>query len=157
METENKKYQNNTTRYLEFHLGAESYAVELLTVKEVITIPELTPIPKSAAHVSGIMNLRGQVITVIDLRKKLGIPAAQDNSQCGVIIFDLKDKCLGVMVDSIHKVLTISAENVKQIPDGDGANSHYYLGVLQHDSKLTMWLDPFVLLEPKLHEVKKAA
>ena len=157
MEEENKKFKSDLTRYLEFHLGTESYAVELLTVKEVITIPELTPIPKSPAHVSGIMNLRGQVITVIDLRKKLGITPSKDDSQCGVIIFDLKEKSLGVMVDSIHKVLTVSPENIKEIPDGDGVNSNYYLGVLQHESKLTMWFDPFVLLENKPTEIRKAA
>lgn len=147
----------DSNRYLEFHLGNESYAVELLTVKEVITIPELTPIPKAPTYVSGIMNLRGQVITVIDLRKKLGIIPSKDNSQCGVIIFDLKDRSLGVMVDSIHKVLTINADHIKAIPDGDGTNSDYYLGVLQHESKLTMWFDPFVLLDNKSIEMKKVA
>ena len=147
----------DSNRYLEFHLGNESYAVELLTVKEVITIPELTPIPKAPAYVSGIMNLRGQVITVIDLRKKLNITPSKDTSQCGVIIFDLKDHCLGVMVDSIHKVLTVDAEHTKELPDGEGTNSNFYLGVLQHDSKLTMWFDPYVLLDNKTIEMKKAA
>lgn len=146
-----------SNRYLEFHLGNESYAVELLTVKEVITIPELTPIPKAPAYVSGLMNLRGQVITVIDLRKKLNITPSKDSSQCGVIIFDLNDRSLGVMVDSIHKVLTIPADHIKELPDGEGSNNNFFLGVLQHDSMLTMWFDPSVLLETKTSELKKAA
>jgi purine-binding chemotaxis protein CheW len=134
-------------RYLEFILGNESYAVELLKVKEVITLPELTPIPKAPAHVCGLMNLRGLVLTVVDLRKKLGIPSHENQSQSAVIIFDLGERLVGAVVDSIQKVLNISLENTKPVPDEGNDKGVHLLGILQQDSKLTLWIDPSMLLD----------
>jgi purine-binding chemotaxis protein CheW len=143
-------------RFLEFKLGEESYAVELLKVKEVITPPELTPIPKSAPHVCGLMNLRGLVLTVVDLRKKLSINPGKDTSENGVIIFDLGERLIGVMVDSIQKVLNVGLEQIKPLPESEGKFNGHFLGILQHDEKLSMWLDPQSLLDTS-HEYKKVA
>lgn len=137
----------DSKRFLEFQLGKESYAVELLVVKEVITPPEMTPIPKAAPYVCGLMNLRGLVLTVIDLRKKLGITPDKDSSQNAVIIFDMNDRMVGVVVDSIQKVLNISGEKIKPIPDSEAQVNGHFLGILQHENKLTMWLDPEATLE----------
>ena len=137
----------DSKRFLEFQLGKESYAVELLVVKEVITPPEMTPIPKAASYVCGLMNLRGLVLTVIDLRKKLGITPEKDTSQNAVIIFDMNDRMVGVVVDSIQKVLNISGDKIKPIPDTESHGNGHFLGILQHENKLTMWLDPEATLE----------
>lgn len=153
---EDEQHLTDTKRFLEFNLGGESYAVELLKVKEVITPPEMTPIPKAPAYVCGLMNLRGLVLTVIDLRKKLGITPHKDSSQNGVIIFDLGERLVGVMVDSIQKVLNMSQQQIKPVPDSEGPTANYFLGVLQQEEKLSMWLDPDFLLE-STHEHKKAS
>ena len=137
----------NTKRFLEFKLGNESYAVELLKVREVITPPDMTPIPKAPTYVCGLMNLRGLVLTVIDLRKNLGIIPHKDVSENGVIIFDLGEKMVGVMVDSIQKVLNIDYEHIKPVPDDEGKSNSYFLGVLQNEDKISMWLDPQFLSE----------
>lgn len=139
---QNEKQLSDTQRFLEFNLGSESYAVDLLKVKEVITPPETTPIPKSPAYVCGLMNLRGLVLTVVDLRKKLGITPVKDTAENAVIIFDLGDRMVGAMVDSIQKVLTVSSEHIKPVPDSEGQNVANFLGILHHEDKLTMWLDP---------------
>jgi purine-binding chemotaxis protein CheW len=144
-----------TKRFLEFYLGTESYAVELSKVKEVITPPEMTPIPKSPAYVCGLMNLRGLVLTVIDLRKKLGVAPAKDVTQNAVIIFDLGDRMVGVVVDSIQKVLNLNPDKIKATPDADSQINTNFMGILQHEDKLTMWLDPVSILET--HQVSKAA
>lgn len=137
---------SDSRRFLEFYLGKESYAVSLLKVKEVITLPEVTPIPKSPAYVCGLINLRGLVLTVIDLRKKLGIVPTQ-NSQTAVIIFDLEDRLVGVVVDSIQKVLNVNEESIRPVPDQNSGSMSHLLGILQHDNILTMWLDPNLILE----------
>lgn len=150
----NKDDKTNVTeskRFLEFQLGKESYAVELLKVKEVITPPEMTPIPKAPAYVCGLMNLRGLVLTVIDLRKKLGITPEKDLAQNAVIIFDLDDRMVGVVVDSIQKVLNVGSDKIKPIPDAEAQSNGHFLGILQHDNKLTMWLDPSATLETAGH------
>lgn len=149
-----KLVTEGSQRFLEFNLGGESYAVELLKVKEVLTPPSMTPIPKAPSYVCGLMNLRGLVLTVIDLRKKLGITPAKDNSQNGVIIFDLDERLVGVVVDSIQKVLNVPASQVKPLPEAE-ANPQF-LGILQQEGKLSMWIDPHYLLD-NVSELKKAA
>lgn len=151
-----KKLGTDTKRFLEFILGGECYAIELLLVKEVITPPEMTPIPKAPAYVCGLMNLRGLVLTVIDLRKKLNITPDKDTSQNGVIIFDLGERLVGVVVDSIQKVLNISSDQIKPIPESEGKVDGQFLGILQHEDKLCMWIDPYALLDIP-HETLKAS
>ncbi len=141
------KTGSDSKRFLEFQLGKESYAVELLKVKEVITPPEMTPIPKAPGYVCGLMNLRGLVLTVIDLRKKLGIVPEKDLTQNAVIIFDLDDRMVGVVVDSIQKVLNVSGDKIKPVPDAEAQANGHFLGILQHENKLTMWLDPAATLD----------
>lgn len=136
-----KQHISSADRYLEFCLGGESYAVELLKVKEVTTVLEITPIPKSEKYVCGLMNLRGLVLTVIDLRMKLGIVPDSDNSQNAIIIFDLENRLVGVKVDSIQKVLNVNSENLKPVPDEDIQQNGHLLGVLQNEQKITMLIN----------------
>lgn len=151
------KISSGNKRYLEFFLGRESYAVELLQVKEVITPPEVTPIPKSPNYVCGLMNLRGLVLTVIDLRKKLGVTPEKDTTQNAVIIFDLGERMVGVMVDSIHKVLNLPDSAIKPVPDADAQDSGHLLGILQNEARLTMWIDPRALLDGSIKTTSKVA
>lgn len=145
-------------RFLEFSLGTESYAVELLHVREVITPPELTPIPKSPAHVLGLMNLRGLVLTVVDLRKKLNIQPGQDQTQSSVIIFDLGDRLLGGQVDSIHRVVAVPHESIRPVPEAESSVVTQNLkGVIQGSDKLTLWLDVQRLLSSTPQTQSKAA
>lgn len=130
--------------YLEFNLGDMSYAVNLLKVREVIPVPEMTPIPKSPPHVCGLMNLRGQIIPVIDLRKKMGITPSKDKSQMGVIIFDLDDHFAGVVVDCIQKVLNVNQASISPVPENESKD--YYLGIINIDGRLCIWLEPTKLL-----------
>jgi chemotaxis signal transduction protein len=149
---------NDGQRFLEFTLGSESYAVELLHVREVITPPELTPIPKSPAHVLGLMNLRGLVLTIVDLRKKLSIQPGPDQSQSSVIIFDLGDRLVGGQVDSIHRVVAVSDEAIKPVPDMESNSITPNLkGVIQGSGHLTLWLDVQRLLAGTPQSTHKAA
>lgn len=147
-----------SARYLEFQLGDESYAVELVHVREVITPPELTPIPKSPPHVCGLMNLRGLVLTVIDLRKRLGITPDKNQKESAVIIFDLGDRLVGAWVDSIHRVVTVASDAQKPVPESDNSVVTQNLcGVLQFQNKLTLWLDIKKLLAGAPSPNSKAA
>jgi purine-binding chemotaxis protein CheW len=158
MSDHNQSEKKATTglRFMEFTLGHESYAVELLMVKEVITPPEMTPIPKAPPYVCGLMNLRGLVLSVIDLRKKMGIIPGEDKAHNAVIIFDLGDRMVGAVVDCIQKVVTIPQDSIKPVPDSD-SNSQHFLGILQQDKKLTMWIDPKIILDGHLQQKLKAA
>jgi purine-binding chemotaxis protein CheW len=128
-------------RYLSFSLGPEEYAIPLLGVKEVVAVPEITPIPFTPPHFLGIMNLRGQVISVIDLRQRLGIKAG-GNSETAVIICDLSPLVLGVVVDSINAVVAKSAAEISAKPDVQSTRSSDYItGVFHKDKKLVLLLE----------------
>ena len=136
-------------RFIEFSLGKEDYAIPLLMVREVISVPDTTPIPKSPTHFLGIMNLRGQVISVVDLRKKLKVDAKQDKEEA-VIIVDIGGMNIGVVVDSINKVLAFSQEEVSVMPEVENQiNTQYIFGVYKKEHSLTVLLDIAKVLDLK--------
>ncbi|MBP9682594.1 MAG: chemotaxis protein CheW [Bacteriovorax sp.] len=159
--TKMKRANTELSRFIEFSLGREDYAIPLLMVREVISVPDTTPIPKSPSHFLGIMNLRGQVISVVDLRKKLKIDAKQDKEEA-VIIVDIGGMNIGVVVDSINKVLAFSSEEVSEMPEVENQiNTHYIFGVYKKENSLTVLLDIAKVLDLKdieaISGVKKAA
>ena len=128
-------------RYLTFSLGPESYGIPLLSVREVIAVPEITPMPFTPSYFLGLMNLRGQVISVIDLRTKLGIKSltATENA---VIICELQSGHLGILVDSVDAVLTPAADEISTPPDVTGSLSmDCVFGVYRHETKLILLID----------------
>ena len=150
-----KNLKSNEKWFLQFSSGGEDYAADLLLVKEVLTTPKVTPIPDSPNYVCGIFNLRGLVLMVIDLKKKFGLKANSESDHSGTIIFDLGESLIGVKVDAIQKVLNIGEENIQPAPDVGGKNRVFIKGVIQHEQKLIMWLDPHALCE-KIPYLKKA-
>jgi purine-binding chemotaxis protein CheW len=133
---------DSQTRLLSFSLGQEKYAIPLLRVKEVIAIPDVTPVPYSPAHFMGIMNLRGQVISVIDLRTKLGMKKSDHLQESAVIIVDLDPVYIGITVDSVDSVLNISENEMSAPPEMETKKkSDYITSVVQKDQKLILVLD----------------
>lgn len=135
------------SRFLVFSLGGEEYAVPLLTVKEVIAVPDLTPLPQTPPHFLGIMNLRGQVISVIDMRIKLGMKPTS-TTETVVIICDIGPRGVGIVVDRVDSVFSIQESEIQPRPAFDGKkNSEYLTGVVQQDKRLILLLDIFKALD----------
>ena len=129
-------------RFLAFALCEEEYAIPLLTVKEVIALPEITPVPHTPAHFLGIMNLRGQVISIVDLRVKFGMKKADRTAETAVIILDIDELRLGVVVNSVDNVLAVAAGDIKERPDIESSvKTDYIQGVTRQDGKLVIILD----------------
>ena len=128
-------------RYISFSLGKEEYAIPLLDVREVIAVPETTPVPFTPPHFMGIMNLRGQVISVIDLRTKLGIkPVA--GPETAVIICDIGNTCLGVLVDSINSVVSPDEGQLSSKPEIESQKSTDYISaVYRKTDRLVLIID----------------
>lgn len=143
-------------RYVEFSLGQREFAIPLLMVREVISIPETTAIPNSPAHFFGIINLRGQVISVIFLRKKLII---EDSIKSGenskkreevIIIVSIGKTNIGVVVDSINNVLAISSDNIKAMPETDHkVDTNYISGIYHKKDSLVVLLNMALVLNIK--------
>ncbi len=129
-------------RFLAFALCNESYAVPLLKVREVIALGEITTVPYTASHFKGIMNLRGQVISVMDLRVKFKMQRADTTAETAIVILDLSPLCIGVIVDSVDAVLALSSEDIIPPPDLESTiSSDYLTGVARVDKKLVLILD----------------
>ncbi|MCM2280070.1 MAG: chemotaxis protein CheW [Oligoflexia bacterium] len=129
-------------RFLSFSLGAEEYAVPLLCVKEVIALPDVTPVPYTPQHFLGIMNLRGQVTSVIDLRLKFRMKKIENSSETAVIIADLAPLSLGLVVDSINSVMAIREGEIAPRPQIESTqSSEYIIGVAKREKKLVLLLD----------------
>lgn len=144
---ENKKpskarQADTSERYLTFLLGKEQYAIPLLQVKEVIEMSEPTPIPQTPSYYKGVINLRGQVISVLDLRSKLQLTQIQDGPKTAIIILDLDPTlCLGVIVDRINSVLAFHPEDVSPAPETLSSKEQYLTGVARRDNRMTLILD----------------
>lgn len=129
------------SRYLGFRLHTDDYAIPLLRVKEVIALPEMTPVPQTPAYFLGIMNLRGQIISVIDLRLKLGLKAENNEDTC-VIICDLAPLCLGIVVSSVTNVLALTPDQIGPRPEVSGtAKTDFVLGVAKQQKSMTLIID----------------
>lgn len=148
---------NLAHRYLHFSLGKEDYAIPLLAVREVIAVPEITKIPNTPPHFLGIMNLRGRIISVIDLRLKLGIKPTENKDAC-VIICDFGSLVIGVVIDSVNSVLTLQAGDISPKPQIESSKkTDYILGVTKRDEKLILLCDIAKTLDLQDHQMAQSA
>lgn len=140
-------------RYMEFRSGPDLYALPLLNVREVIAVPETTPIPFAPSHFKGIMNLRGQIISVIDLRLKLGQKTAA-GSENAVIICLIGQMTIGMIVDSVESVLTVDPAHVAAKPEGLSAQkTNFIQSVYKRDGELLLFVDIAKLLDVEDYKV----
>lgn len=139
---EENNSQKSASRFLCFSLGKEKFAMPLLQVKEVIAHTETTNIPQAAPYFKGIMNLRGQVISVIDLRVKLKVGKAETTPETTIVILDVNGLSLGVVVDSVNSVTSFENSMISEPPLHDSSTkTDYIFGVARHDKDLTLLID----------------
>jgi purine-binding chemotaxis protein CheW len=130
-----------------FRLGEDIYAVDIMRIKEIIRPQKLTTLPKAPSFVEGVLNLRGAVIPVIDLRKRFDMPAREIDQSRRLLIVSVGRHALGIVVDEVTEVITVPVADIKPPPQvARGGSSEYLVGVcLGHDS-LIMLLNPDRLL-----------
>ncbi len=122
-------------KYLTFGLGSEEYGLEILKVKEIIGIMNITAVPQTPKYVKGVINLRGKVIPVIDLRLKFGMEVIEYNDRTCIIVVDIaavlgKKTVMGIVVDSVSEVLNIKGEEIEDTPTfGVKLDTDYILGM----------------------------
>ena len=126
--------QDRAGKYLTFALANEDFGLEILKVREIIGYMETTLVPKMPEYVKGVINLRGQVIPVIDIRTKFGMPSAEITEQtCIIVVETMSDKktCnTGIIVDNVLEVLDIKAEVIEDAPDfGATIQTDFILGM----------------------------
>jgi purine-binding chemotaxis protein CheW len=117
-------------KYLTFILGGGAFGIPILKVREIIRLVEITPIPRMPAYVKGVINLRGKIVPVIDLRMKFGLPdTSTTNRTCIVVthvVMASSTKLMGLIVDALEEVFQITDEEIEPAPDfGKGAPTGY--------------------------------
>jgi len=133
-------------KYLTFALGAEEYGLEILKVREIIGYMDITAVPQTPAHIKGVINLRGQVIPVIDLRGKFGMDTAKVTEETCIIVVEISQAGrkfnTGIVVDRVQEVLDIDGDNIEQAPQfGATVNTDFILGMGKIAESVKILLD----------------
>jgi len=144
-------------QFVGFRVGEQSYALPISAVREIVRPPEITPVPQSPEHVAGVMNLRGRIVPVIDLRKRCR-QAIENSPKTRVLVIALDGRLIGLLVDSASEVLKIASEEIEPSPQLFGEdNERYVTGVAKHLGRLVILLDVNKLLpEPERAEAALA-
>ena len=125
-----------------FRIGSELYAIDIMRIKEIIRPQKLTPIPKAPSFIEGVINLRGVVIPVADLRKRFDQPISEANRKNRIVVCSLSGRIIGLMVDEVTEVKRFGRQEIAPAPQFiDGPEAHYFLGVARRDEDLIMLID----------------
>ncbi len=139
---ETNTLQQDEQQLVVFDLSTEAYGVDIGAVREIIRLQDITRVPRTPEFVEGVINLRGKVIPVVDLRKRFGLPAEEESKENRIVVVDIGAQDIGVIVDAVTEVLRIATESVE--PPASvitTADSEYLLGIAKLDSRLIILLD----------------
>jgi purine-binding chemotaxis protein CheW len=134
-ETTTRPAQSLAGKYLTFFLGEESYGLPVIKVREIIRFLSPTHVPQLPEHVEGVINLRGKIIPVINLRRKFGLAACESGERTCTVVVNIKcadrgGALIGLVVDGVEEVVQISASDLEPTPEfGPGADTHHILGM----------------------------
>lgn len=142
----NKAILEKEGKYLTFALGPEEYGLEILKVREIIGYMDITAVPQTPHHVKGVINLRGQVIPVIDLRAKFGMETTDVTEQTCIIVVETSQGnrkfSTGIVVDRVQEVLDIAGEHIEEAPQfGSSVNTEFILGMGKIGESVKILLD----------------
>lgn len=125
-----------------FRVGAELYALDIMKIKEIIRPQKLTPIPKAPSFIEGVINLRGAVIPVADLRKRFDQPIRQEDRRNRIVVCSLAGRIIGLLVDEVTEVKRYSRKEIAPAPQFiKGPQADYFLGVARRKDELIMLID----------------
>jgi purine-binding chemotaxis protein CheW len=133
-------------KYLTFQLANEEFGIRVLKVREIIGVQEITTVPQTPSHIKGVINLRGKVVPVIDLRLKFGLPASDYTQRTCIIVTQVQGESgpilMGIVVDGVSEVLNLAGSEIEDTPDfGEDISSQYLLGMAKVKGKVKILLD----------------
>ena len=136
-------------KFLTFVLADEEYGLEILKVREIIGVMEITKVPRTPAFIKGVINLRGKVIPVVDLRTKFGMPEAEHTETTCIIVVDVRTVLMGIVVDTVSEVMDIADEDIDPAPSfGSQVRTDFIRGMGKVKGKVKILLDIEMVLSP---------
>ena len=145
-ESQSEKVHRREGKYLTFTLAGEEYGIGILKIKEIIGIITITPIPQTPPYVKGVINLRGKVIPVIELRLKFGMPPMEYTERTCIIVIEIAKEAghilIGILVDSVSEVLNIKSADIEDTPNfGTRLNTDFISGMAKAGGAIKILLD----------------
>ncbi len=146
-------------KFLTFVLGEEIYGIEILKAREIIGLMDITTVPQTPDYMKGVINLRGKVIPVIDLRMKFSMPEEEHTQETCVIVVEVNSTSIGIIVDSVSEVSDINGGEIEDAPKfGQGIDTSFIMGLGKVKEKIIIMLDiDAVLASDELEMVKELA
>lgn len=137
---------DRTGKYLTFELAGEEFGIQVLKVREIMGVQDITAVPQTPGYVEGVINLRGKVIPVVDLRRKFGFAEVEHTQRTCIIVVQVSGEAgpmlMGIVVDGVSEVLNLTAADIENTPDfGDGVNTPYLLGMAKFKGKVKILLE----------------
>ncbi len=129
-------------QWVTFRLAGETYGINVMQVQEVLRSTEIAPVPGGSYHVLGIINLRGNVVTVIDTRLRFGLPRGETNDNTRIVIIEANGHVIGILVDSVAEVVYLRQSEIDTSPNvGNDESARYIQGVCHKDGELLILLE----------------
>lgn len=147
---------NKKNQVVSFRIGRELFGVYIHIVQEIVRVPEITPVPEMPGFVEGVINLRGKIVSIIDLSKRLKIESSTRTKASRILIVEVEKKTVGLLVDAVTEILRIPPESIEPAPDiVTSVGAEYIMGVGKLPDKLIILLDLKNIL--KTEEIKRLA
>jgi len=149
----------NETQLVVFRLGTEEFGVDISQVREIIRVGDITRIPGSPRYVDGVINLRGQVTTVVNLRNRLGLDGKAMDGNARIMILEVDKNIVGVIVDSVTEVKNLTRPQIETLPDAlsSTVSSKYIQGVGKLDGRLLILVDLKQVIKDDIGQIAKGA
>ena len=139
---ENSTNSSTEQQLVVFDLAHEAYGVDIGTVREIIRMQDVTSVPRRPDYVSGVINLRGRITPVVDLRKRFNLPETEISRESRIVVVDIDGQDIGMIVDAVTEVLRISSDQIEPPSNMIAAGgSDYIVGIAKLESQLVLLLD----------------
>lgn len=130
------------TQYLTFRLDRQEYGVPIIEVQEIKSWTNITPVPNAPAHMLGVLNLRGTIIPVVDLRKRFGLQHTEKNEFAVIIVVNMGDRLAGLVVDSVSDVVVAGVDAIQDNPEANtNIDQRFFSGLIESHGKLIILLN----------------
>ncbi|MCF6270053.1 MAG: chemotaxis protein CheW [Melioribacteraceae bacterium] len=156
---EEKKDTSEILQLVGFKIGQEEFGINILAVQEIIKIIDITKVPNASEYIEGVINLRGRIIPIVHLRKRLGMPIIEMDKNTRIIVVEISGKTIGFIVDEVQEVLRISTDVTEKPPElVSGVDSDFIVAVAKLEERLLILLDlDKTLANDELEELKAVA
>lgn len=131
----------NSIQLIAFSIGEQVYGVEITTVREIRAWNGATPLPNTREYVRGVINLRGTIVPIFDLRARFGEGKTEATKNHVVVVLAVGDKWIGILVDAVSDILTIQRDDIHNVPEGENMDAELLNGIITHDNRMVGLID----------------